>query len=284
MIQELVYTSSQKGLKLGSSGFCTVGSSTGMAQNMALFLESLSGYRHLFEPKNPANPVVYSHLKQKLGGVEYSILSRIADAGLDYSNRSNKIAHHVAVSKSERGNSSPGVLLANDFMIGQWTSTARQLPPRGTPNIAPLPMRSCKLWDATCGDSGWGGALVDAWKSKRVTYVVIEPNTNAIGLVQESLSLLPVHEQWDVSFSTFFTRLPPKVECDWRFVIAGSQEATTARRTKGALIVDTTQQSTAPNSRYAEAARTGKLPAGSRPTSGVWDESGRDSVADGNWH
>ena len=98
MIEELVFTSAKRGLQVGKKGFCTVASTPGMAANMARVLESLSGYRHLYKPnsdKAHLNPVVYSHLKQRIGGQEFSILSRIADAGHDYSNRSNKLAHHV---------------------------------------------------------------------------------------------------------------------------------------------------------------------------------------------
>ena len=67
MIQEIVYTSAQKGLKAGSSGFCTVVSTAGMDQRTAQRLEGLSGYRHPFDindPRNPINyqPVSYTHL------------------------------------------------------------------------------------------------------------------------------------------------------------------------------------------------------------------------------
>ncbi|MFN9880969.1 MAG: hypothetical protein ACK557_21070, partial [Planctomycetota bacterium] len=63
MIQELIFTSARRGWQLGKSGFCTVASTAGMAENVARLLESLSGYRHLFPPGTPeaaANPVNFS--------------------------------------------------------------------------------------------------------------------------------------------------------------------------------------------------------------------------------
>src|SRR5262249_37341080 len=42
--------------------------------------------------------------------------------------------------------------------------------------------------------------------------------------------------RWDVTFSTYFTKLPPGVDCRWRFVLEGSPEA--AARTPGLVTID----------------------------------------------
>ena len=115
MSQEILYTSAAAGLKRGSHGFCTVVSTDGMAQNLAQQLEMLSGYRHAFalnDPRVSLNPVNYSHLIIELGGRRYHVLSRIADAGVDYTQRTNKLAHHVALEESERVAAGPAALLA----------------------------------------------------------------------------------------------------------------------------------------------------------------------------
>ncbi|MCA9020016.1 MAG: hypothetical protein KDA74_07745, partial [Planctomycetaceae bacterium] len=60
MTQEIIYTSAPEGLKPGSHGFCTVVSTSGMARNLAMKLESMSAYRHAFPPHTTAarfNPV-----------------------------------------------------------------------------------------------------------------------------------------------------------------------------------------------------------------------------------
>ena len=88
MIQEIIYTSAEKGLKQGSRGFCTVVSTSGMAANMAERLESMSGYRHAFglnDPNVALNPVNYAHVTTRLAGQTLRVISRVADAGQDYS-------------------------------------------------------------------------------------------------------------------------------------------------------------------------------------------------------
>src|SRR5690606_29192447 len=97
MSQELIYTSAPRGLKPGSRGFCTVQSTQGMARKLADQLENLSGYRYVFPPHGPQaalNPVAWSHWKLTVGGRPMHVLSRIADAGLDYTQRTNKFVHH----------------------------------------------------------------------------------------------------------------------------------------------------------------------------------------------
>lgn len=75
MTQELIYTSAPRGLRPGTQGFCTVVSTQGMPVNLAMQLESLSGYRHLYPPGSPQesqNPVTWSHLRLRVGGAGVS--------------------------------------------------------------------------------------------------------------------------------------------------------------------------------------------------------------------
>src|SRR5688572_1689102 len=100
MAQEIIYTSAPQGLRPGTYGFCTVAATAGMPSSLLERLEALSGYSHLYPPDDPRaalNPVVHSHLILKLNGRRVHVVSRIADAGLDYSQRSNKLAHHAVL-------------------------------------------------------------------------------------------------------------------------------------------------------------------------------------------
>ena len=90
MPQELVYTSVPRGLRLGTSGFCTVACTRGMAPNYIELLESLSGYTAVFPPhdkRSSQNPVAFSHYRFAIGGKPVSILSRVAFAGVDHTQR-----------------------------------------------------------------------------------------------------------------------------------------------------------------------------------------------------
>lgn len=107
MAQELLYTSAPRGLKSGSRGFCTVEATAGLPPALVTALEGLSAYRHVAPAGDPANPVVYSHVTLAVGGRTYSVISRIGDAGTDYTGRTNKLAHHVALDPSERPQGGP---------------------------------------------------------------------------------------------------------------------------------------------------------------------------------
>ena len=83
-----------------------------------------------------------------------------------------------------------------------------------------------------------------------------------LALVNEAMSLLPAQRRWDISFSTYYTKLPPGVDCVWRFVLQGSPEAQVASRLPGATVIDLCRPlGRAVGGPLVEAARTGQLPA-----------------------
>ncbi len=267
MTQELIYTSAPRGLRSGVKGFCTVASTAGMAVTLADRLESLSGYRHLFPPHDERasqNPVNYSHLKIVVGGQSFDVLSRVCDAGIDYSQRSNKLAHHVALTAAERSACGPARLLAEpNFMETSWQGEPRILPSGRKPPALTESPRICTAWQRATGDAGWAGVLAATAgdRDAKPTHVIIPLGLNALPLVAEALALVAPEHRWDVTFSTFFTRLPPGVDCQWRFVVDGQPEAETARRSPHWLVFDLCKQMPpAPDRPLVTAALTGKLP------------------------
>jgi hypothetical protein len=262
MVEEMVFTSARKGLQIGSSGFCTVASSPGMAVNLARVLQSLSGYRHLYPPgteKSVNNPVVYSHLTTKVGGRPYSILSRIADAGLDYSNRSNKIAHHFAITLPTLNSVGPsGIFADQSQFFTTWDREAQQLSPRSLTGTAKQPS-PCKTWQSVTGDAGWSGDVIEAAKQNRTVYLIVDSTTPAFDLIDELLALLPLEQQWKFTFSTFFTKLPPQMDCRVRCIIKDSAEVALARRSPANLVLDLTTDLGTSTSKLADAARSGFL-------------------------
>jgi hypothetical protein len=231
MNAELLYTSAPQGLKQGSRGFCTVLSTQGMPINLASKLESLSGYRHVYpsgSPQDSQNPVAYSHLKFSVGGRSVSVLSRVAAYGLDYSQRTNKIAHHVVLDEPLPPSGPAALLLAPGFMRDSWDGQCQTVAAPVIPGINVQPNR-CQKWESLTGDAGWGGRLAEAWLDRKgkPTFVIfsIEQSGLLLSLIAESLSLLPPSKRWQATFGTYITNLPPDVECKVRCVIAGSEEA-----------------------------------------------------------
>jgi hypothetical protein len=261
MSYEIVYTSSESGLKPGERGFCTVGATKGIATPVLSLLESLSGYRHKKEPGHPENPIVYSHLLLKSGE---SILSRVADAGLDYSKRSNKIAHHLVLPPMERPAEGPSRTLVNsETMFDRWEGESRFLQKRRIAAAAEL-IGPCSVWAALTGDAAWAALLADTatGTKKREAFVVYQPGTDCLKLIDEALSLLPPQDRWQVTFSTFFTKNQAvKSPCQWRFIQKGEPEEKEIPLHSSVLKLDLASPlGPLPDSPLAQQARTGERP------------------------
>ena len=237
---EIVYTSVRKGLQGGSKGFCTVAATRGVPPVLQDKLESLSGYRHAYGTSGP-NPVNYSYLTLKLAGQSFHVLSRVGDAGADYSNRTNKIGHHLAFGENERPNVSlgPVSLMSDDqFWIENWGDR----PPEYLDPIR-FPVESetgsTSEWKRVFGDPGWAGELARSCENgpSNVT-ILIPPDADALALVEEAMRIVPAQFRWDLSFSTYYTRMVSGVDCHWRFVLQRSEEASKLSVRRGMTILD----------------------------------------------
>ncbi len=244
MSHELFYTSAPRGLQPGSGGFCTVAATRGIPPLLAEKLEGLSGYRPLFGPvdANAArNPILCAHLVMPLQGRAWHVLSRVCASGLDHTQRTNKFAHHVALESGELTETGPAwLLLQPGFMETTWDGQVRQIaggrrPPRGDLAVGP-----CRAWQDWTGDAGWAGVLAEAFEAdpQRPVYLLYPAGRDPLPLVAEALALLPPERRWQVSFSTYFTSLPPGIGCAWRCVPSEAPEAGAASRAPGSLVLD----------------------------------------------
>lgn len=248
MGQEILYTSAPQGLRPGASGFCTVCSTAGMEPNLAEFLEGFSGYPHPFKPPDPRtkeNPVNYSHVLWTIGGQRYSILSRVADAGLDYTGRTNLLAHHVALPRREADRCPGGpawVLAQDDFSITKWDGQLKTIPGQ-KPATTEKPLSKCVAWEQAAGDAGYAGILAESVKDKggRPVVVIYPSHCDTLALLVEALSLLPPEKRWNVTFATLYSRIYSSFDCQWRFVFHESAEARAAKRDPQSLVLDLTK-------------------------------------------
>ncbi|TWT87847.1 GAP1-N2 domain-containing protein [Neorhodopirellula pilleata] len=267
MTQELVYTSAASGLKPGSKGFCTIAATNGIAPRTVTLLESLSGYRHAFPPNespNPANPTAWMHLHTSGGD---SLLSRVADAGLDYSGRSNKIAHHVLLSSNERTDAGPTAMLREDGnLLTTWQGPARWLTARnphgGTLDPGKPASIPAMTWNALTGDAGWAGVLAQAAQAptQPECYVIYGAGQEhqILALFDEAVALLPPSHRWQVTFNTFFSKLPPGMACQWRGILKGSPEHRLVPPHNRVVTIDLTASlAAAPDGPLVQYARTG---------------------------
>ena len=110
---QLIYTSAPRLLEAGKTGFGTVARSRELPQPLVAYLERISSYDR---SENIGSFLYYG--VYTMGGLVYHIFSRIADCGVDYTKRTNHIAHHWVMTDDEAGqsahsaNTPAGILLA----------------------------------------------------------------------------------------------------------------------------------------------------------------------------
>ena len=97
MPRQLVYTSIPRGLTPGQSGYCTVARSRDLREALIPQLEKLSYYT----PESNYSPIICAHRVLDLRGTKFHILTRIVDAGLDFTKRRSFLAHHLIFDPAE---------------------------------------------------------------------------------------------------------------------------------------------------------------------------------------
>ncbi|HVS70898.1 MAG TPA: hypothetical protein VHQ47_06560, partial [Phycisphaerae bacterium] len=267
MAFELYYTSAPEGLKRGASGFCTVAATDGIPRVLGERLESLSAYRHHFAAGTGENPISFAHSLVNVSGTAYHVLSRICDAGVDHTQRTNAFAHHLVVGAREMTAAAGGpawLLLQPGVMAESWDGNVGTLPPRTLPAGGSAPGSVCRLWKDATGDPGWAGRLADSFVASTAgtpVCILFPPGQNMLPLLAEAIALLPPELRWSVTFNTYFTTMPTSATCLWRCCLAGTPAAQTgARYAANGLILDLTAANLgpAPTGPYAEYARTGR--------------------------
>jgi hypothetical protein len=244
MSQELHYTSVPRGLKPGSRGFCSVAWTAQISGPLVERLEGLSGYQPVYPPHDPAavrNPINFSHIRLTLGARTMSVLSRIGPAGLDYTGRANKYAHHVVLETNERPEGGPAWLISQPgFLQAAWEGEPRVLTETRPVLRGDRPAGIAQAWHALTGDGGWAGMLAESFLAdlRRPVFLVFRPGMDLLPLFVEAIALLPPSRRWEVEFSTYLTQLPNGVSCPWRGVLEGSAEARNAGSLPNSLVLD----------------------------------------------
>ena len=186
MSQEIVFTSARKGLRSGSTGFCTVRSTRGMPGNLAQLLERLTGYTHVFDAygnEATLNPVNFAHYVARLGDQRFHVLARISNAPLDHTNRSNKLAHLLAIDSGQlekEASEGPAAESMQLPWVKTWSSeTEPFVLPDSKQILLPMPnqsrVSSCSAWKDATGDAGWAAVLASSAVDSKETMTVIVP-------------------------------------------------------------------------------------------------------------
>ena len=253
MIHELVFTSVPEGLRPGSQGFCTVAHSLGIPSNLAMRLEAFSAYRHLYQSSSSnsaLNPVRCMHLTLNFGDKQYHVLSRVADAGLDYTQRTNKIAHHFLFEGPDCPESGPAALFfIPNLFLDAWKRRPGILPTRPAfPSLDLMPLAGA--WERLGFDRRWANVVAETISTERPVHMLFEPGTDVLPLFAEAMARIPIDQRWRITFSSYYSKLPPGVSCQWKGIVLGSPEVAEVG-TSDALVLDLSRPLGKPSVRKA---------------------------------
>jgi len=125
--------------------------------------------------------------------------------------------------------------------------------------LAAPPTTPCPAWRELTGDPGWGGVLAETVFTGQPAVLIYNPSQNILPLFVEALALLPEFVAWRTTFSTYFMELPEEIPCQWKGVVAGSEETKRLTRDLNCLIIDlTVPMGEAPEGKYVDFARHGQ--------------------------
>lgn len=214
MAQQLIFSSAPRGYHPGASGYCTVAQSEHMRPGLIQLLEQASVYAHR---TSAPHPEIYSYRTVVLTGTAYRVISRILAAGLDFTGRTNFIAHHLVFESGDSlGSNSPAeILLYWEGWKERWEGEPATLPPIEAIQVGRLEPPAIN-WEDLVGDSAKaaspyafsGGCW---WISERYQEKQI------LTLMGESLRLNESEpELWSRSFTTYVGQILDPRQYNWK--------------------------------------------------------------------
>lgn len=218
-LHQAIYTSAEKGLQPGSSGYCIVASTHQIPESLLQSMEALSTYKHKFRPGETKNRPRFQVVRIDAAGTSWMVASRIGDAGFDYSHRNNFIAHHVAW----QANAISGIpahelwfLLRN--LTSDWDGSPRFLDPPVFPRQPSPNSLTADTWSKWAGDAGWAGVVADVIEQGSACRLQFAPGAPIDQLIEEVLRLLKPTTVSRTTFMTGVTDLPVRTVCQLRVV------------------------------------------------------------------
>jgi hypothetical protein len=203
-----------------------VARSAAMREALMLQLEKLSYYQHLSLSGGQERPI-YSCRLLDLRGSRYHILTRIQDAGLDFTGRTNFLAHHLIFTPEEvRQFASPPVILRNwPGWVSSWTRDPELFENENWSSLTAVARATAPAlqWQQITGDAINGYGLLEARAG--IAFLVDEiTDEQILALFAESLELLELRDPrrdfrasaWQYTFTTSMQEQDNPADFRWR--------------------------------------------------------------------
>jgi hypothetical protein len=239
MAWQLIYTSAPRGLLSGQSGFCTVARSAELREALVQRLEQISSYQYLRVSSvstGGGNPTISAFRIVDIRGAKYQVLTRIQPCGLDFTARTNHLAHHLIFESPELVElPSPAAILRGwPGWLTTWQGDPRLLNDVATAELRDIarPTFPAQAWQQMTGDAGRAAGLLES-DCVRGCYLVCPAGEEQqlLEMFAETLQLLDLTGQyplrpWRHPFTTFLQAEDNPLDFQWR----GCQEGTPAYR------------------------------------------------------
>jgi hypothetical protein len=220
MAQQLVYTSAAKLLDAGRSGFGTVARSKALSPLVVSALERVSQFANI--RGTDRSRVIFVHRRIIAANNRLHVLSRITDAGADYTGRTNHIAHHLIVSQEEMARAAARGLTPADILLqfpwlDRWEGAARFFAPAddvALETFQPLGRQSARReWSRLTGNPAHTRLL--AWEGAARNGVLLVPQgAKPLPLLAEALAEFGA-QSWSRTFTTSLETTDEMSDLDW---------------------------------------------------------------------
>ena len=196
---QLIFTSAPRGLVAGRSGFCTVARHASLSERLTQQLEALG------TPHDAAEGETFTFRRLEAGSQTWYVLSRFVARGLDYSQRDNRLAHHVVFTAEEAAVLPPPAAVA--LRWNDWKDTWSEEPTWLKEDTRPLPLAAHPVltpaagWREFAGTGAKAAWLVNASGAASVSLLNPPSSAQLLRLLAESSALLG-RAAWSATFTT----------------------------------------------------------------------------------
>ncbi|MED6300437.1 MAG: hypothetical protein VX860_10130, partial [Verrucomicrobiota bacterium] len=224
MAYQLIYTSVRRGLIPGRSGYTVAARHRQIRERLASEIERVSGYTYA---KKGQSLKIYAHRKFDISGVHYHVLTRIVDAGSDYTGRTNHLAHHLICEDDELENSgaTPAEILYGYDWLDRYEGEPRYLEDKEIVNISEYAGKinlPASNWRKIRGNAGDAALLVNNKGEVKSSLIVVNSDKSSqlsrlLPLIAESSHLIGSGKTnaGSVTFTTYFQEGDSMSDFDW---------------------------------------------------------------------
>ena len=196
---QLIFTSAPQGLTPGRSGYCTIARHRAIPDRLAQLLESIG------TPHERPEGETFTLRMLEAGGKNWYVLSRFVAHGLDYTQRDNRLAHHLVFSLEEAAVLPPPAAIAGRWKgwRNEWSGAPTWLEGEDRPLQleSQTPLTPAVTWREETGTGAKAAWLINASGPATVGLLNPPETLRLLRLLAEASALLG-KSSWAATFTT----------------------------------------------------------------------------------